>query len=576
MKYLFRAIVFIPLYLLLSACSGTSQSMPVASPGATSMPTITPNPTATATLEHTSTSEYVLPTIDPTLAHDVHTPVPEYVPPTLIPTIDPTLVPGLLKDAFSVQTLEGAHRHNVRQITGWDYGFGGGLWQYSCSGYYWLDSTHLLLYPAVGQVSSEAMPRVNVVQQPVVINIESGNIWLPPANESASPLTCNRVYWSRELGILITSELHDGNSTVVTYTYDELKLSSYPGGIASISPSRTRVLLGDNTLIDLRTNKKITLNWSLEDYHEEILSGLFWSSDETRIYRCCYFYADLTTGTSHRFERSDFQDTSGNHLDPGGLWFQNGEWVRNDTYFLVEWSWVDDGDIRYLPLLDPAKKRFSDLRQKLGISEDWRCQQTRVSPDGLYLWMTGWGEEEEGSYLVDLFTFESQYYPGREYLNIDWSPSSKFAWLFSSDPSGKTETYSILSIEDKEIKPVPVPPMRSGYWWNNVNDVLAYPSEDKNSLIFLDASTLSFRELSINAQRMPDYSINLAWSPNGERIAFTAEDGSIWQVEYPTLENLEQLTPASPEMHDMHWSPDGSSIAFISGSDIYIVETTHK
>jgi dipeptidyl aminopeptidase/acylaminoacyl peptidase len=380
------------------------------------------------------------------------------------------------------------------------------------------------------------------------------------------------VYWSQELGILITSEINDDISTVSTYTYDGVKLSSYQGGLWAVSPSGTKILTAKDTLIDLRTNKRINLVWPEND-NEQRSSRLYWNMDETRVYRCCYYFADISTGQSFSFELSDFRQPNG---DPGPssiLPHAYGQWVRNGTHFLMEWSWIDDGDIRYLPMFDPAKKRFYDIRQMVGISEDWSCQQTRVSPDGTYVWMTGWGEEGEGSYLVDLFTFESQYYPGREYLNIDWSPDSKFAWLFSSDPAGKTETYSILSVEDKEIRPAPVPPIQSRYWWNNVNDILAYPSEDKNSLIFLDASTMSFRELSIKTQRVPDYSVNLAWNPNGERIAFTAEDGSIWQVDYPTLENLEQLTPSSPGVHDMRWSPDGSSIAFISGSDIYIVDT---
>ncbi len=70
----------------------------------------------------------------------------------------------------------------------------------------------------------------------------------------------------------------------------------------------------------------------------------------------------------------------------------NGEWVRDNAYFLVEWSWVDDGDIRYLPMFDPAKKIIYDVREMAGISEDWHSQQTTVSPDTTYIWFTGWGE----------------------------------------------------------------------------------------------------------------------------------------------------------------------------------------
>jgi Tol biopolymer transport system component len=84
----------------------------------------------------------------------------------------------------------------------------------------------------------------------------------------------------------------------------------------------------------------------------------------------------------------------------------------------------------------------------------------------------------------------------------------------------------------------------------------------------MDVRTLSVQKLSLPAAfREP------VWSSEGNRIALVAEDGSLWQVDYPTLENLEQLTPTLPDVHAVNWSPDGDSIAFISGSDIYVVET---
>src|SRR5829696_7993369 len=319
MRHFFTTITFLTIIVSLAACrqSITPTASPVPSPTVTATATITPLPANTST-----------PTITPTGR-------PEYVPPTLIPTINPTLVPEMLSKAFSVETLEGVNGHKIRQITGWDYGFGGGFWEGSCPGYYWLDASHLLLYPAAGQIRSfDQWQGTNAVPQPVVINIESGAFWLPPANESASPLTCNRVYWSQELGILITSEIDKDVSTVSTYTYDGRKQASFPGGIWDISPSGTKILIRESRLLDLKTNKIIDLNWSLEDYHEDMMSGLFWTyPDETRIYRCCYFYADLNKGISYRFERSDFQDKDGKHLDYDGLWLYRGGWVSNDMYF---------------------------------------------------------------------------------------------------------------------------------------------------------------------------------------------------------------------------------------------------
>jgi dipeptidyl aminopeptidase/acylaminoacyl peptidase len=221
-------------------------------------------------------------------------------------------------------------------------------------------------------------------------------------------------------------------------------------------------------------------------------------------------------------------------------------------------------------MFDPAEKIFLDVREQAGISEDWSCAETTVSPDGRYVWMAGW----DGSYLVDLTTFESQYYPRKIYLGIDWSPNSKFAWLYNSDPTDKTDQYSILSITDKEIRPLPVIPLSASiYRWHENDDTLIYPSEDKKNLIILDASTLSFWELPFKVQGPPYYFDTFAWDLNGEKIALEAKDGSLWQVDYPKLENLEQLTPSLPDVSNVHWSPDSNSIAFISGSDIYVVET---
>ena len=421
MKKLFRVLIFIVIGLLFAACGQSVTTTPSSIPSLTSttMPTATltpiPSPTATAALQATSR--------------------PEFVAQTLIPTIDPTLVPGLLSKALSVQTMAGVNGHEIRQITGWDYGFGGGVWYGLCPGYQWLDPKHILLYPEAGQQGESygdgATRVMSVVPQLVVMNLDHGTVWIL---EKATSETCNRVYWSQELNILITDEFEDESSIVSTYTYDGDRLSSYPGSLWDVSPSGTKILISEDTLIDLRTNKTIKLSWSLENYYEPHLSDLYWTHpEETRVYRCCYFYADLTTGISHRFIRSDFQDTNGNHLDAVGLWFHQGEWVRDNKYFLVHWLAVDDGPVRYQPLFDPATKLFYDLWELAGISPDLTWLYNDVSPDGNHVWIAGRGE----SYLVDLITFESLHYPYQEYQytfpDTDWSADSKFVWFQNSD-----------------------------------------------------------------------------------------------------------------------------------------------
>ena len=187
--------------------------------------------------------------------------------------------------------------------------------------------------------------------------------------------------------------------------------------------------------------------------------------------------------------------------------------------------------------------------------------------------MEGWNE----SYLVNLTTFKSQHYTYTNpysYTDIDWSSDSKFTWFEIYDPDTKSTEFKILSISDMKLNPLPVtPPSESEHLWHPTNNILVYPAKDKNTLIFLDASTMSVRELPFKDQDSRYKISNLAWSPNGEKITFVTEDSVLWQVDYPTLENLEHIMSSIFAIREVRWSPDSKSIAFINGSDIYIVET---
>ncbi len=565
MKTFLKASIFIGVGLFLTACgqSVTPTASPIPSVTATSTAKITPLPSTTPS-----------PTITPTDR-------PEYVPPTLIPTIDPTLVPEMLSKAFSVQTIEGMNGHKMRQITGWEYGLGGGVfyggtWYARCQGYQWLDTNHVLLYPEAGQQVTSygdgSTMVTSTIPQLLVMNLDHGTGWVL---EKATSGTCNRVYWSQELKMLITDEFEGENSIVSIYTYDGYRLSSYPGSLWDVSPSGTKILISEDTLIDLKTNKTIKLSWSLEDYYEPHLSDLYWTyPDETRVYRCCYFYADLTTGVNHRFKRSDFQDAAGNHLEPIGLWFHQGEWVLDNKYFLVHWLAVDDGPVRYQPLFDPATKRFYDLWELAEIPRYLTWTYNETSHDRNYVLIVGW----ESSYLVNLVTFEAQHLPYNDpYTDTeaDWSADSKFVWFETHVYSGnESSEFQILSIADGQLSPIPVTPLPAPHhWWHPTVASVFYPAADKDALIFLDASTMDYRELPFTLPKPLNTDSTVAWSPNGDKLALIAGDGSVWQVDYPDLAHLEQLTPPLPNVHSMEWSPDGKTIAFISGSDIYIVET---
>lgn len=407
MKNLFRIKVFIAMFFLATGCGQATQISPSLVPStntATSIPaTFTPIPSATDTVEPT--------------------PRPTHVRPTLIPTFDLMVLPDMLGDAFSIQTLE-LKGYHAKRITGWNYGFGTNIWYNHCPEYVWLDTNHILLYPGAGQ---EYGPEgiwgiINVVPQPVVLNLKSGAVWLPLVNTSSGS-TCNDVYWSPELEILVVPGIYEEKPVVFTYSVNGTKLATYPGELTDISPSYTKILIDNNIIVDLRINKKITLNWNLED-DEGPFWEFYWTSDETRIYRCCYYYADLAKGISHRFTTFYYLDRQGNQAEYEGLTLYRGQWVLDDKYVLVWWQPVDDGDIKYLPMFDPTTKILYDVRELAGIPDKFTSLYTPVSPDGNIVWMEGWNE----SYVVNLYTFESQHftYSNPSYTDVDWTSNSKF------------------------------------------------------------------------------------------------------------------------------------------------------
>jgi hypothetical protein len=580
MKSFLKVLALIVLNMLLVACGSamTPTSLPVESPvpTITEAPTITsiPNKTATATIERTFT-----PVSNQTATALMETTATQaYGPPTLIPTIDPTLVPELLRDAFSVQKMEGVHGHSMQKITGWEYGFGGGLWQYSCPGFVRLDETHILLYPATGQVNGPEgfWMGVNTVPQPVVIDLESGSTWPPPIKPLEYPERCNNVYWSQKLGLLITTRLENEIPNVTTFKTDGSKIADYLGDLLAISPSKTKILIGEDTLVNLQTNTRIELAWQSYEGDYPLSSDYYWTyPDETRIYHCCSYYADLSHGRSFRFrvtddlQLTDVKTIEDAYASSNYLPFMNGEWVRDNTFFLVHWSWVDDGDIRYLPMFDPVERVLYDVREKAGISPDLTCPETTVSNTGSYVWL----ECYDKNYWIDLYTFEATEYPGLLNMDVGWSADDKYVWMQGNNSSDEPGHYYIVSTASRELKELAIKPASFSWadlWWNPAGDALAYLAEDGQKLGLVDAQTMSVQETDLPATFKEFY-----WSPSGDRIALVAEDGSVWQIDYPALQNPEQLTLPVSVVKDITWSPDGSSLSFVGGSDIYIVDTAN-
>jgi hypothetical protein len=424
-------------------------------------------------------------------------------------------------------------------------------------GYYWLDAVHLLLYPRLGEQNNGfSGVREDLAYQPAVINLKNGYVWLPGLG----------VDWSSELGILIdavykTSSDGHQSEVVYTYTFDGQRISSYSGKLTGVSPSRTKILI-NNTWIDLKSGETVTFKWDsdLDTDIDIYFPRPLWSSDETQVYTCCYKYGNARTGETFTFLPNDVS-LDGKEMD-NILYHADGEWVLDDSHLLVQFDFFNSIPLDFIPLFDIKARTLHNLNTLAGIPTEKygpNCPMTFASPDGKSIWATCYS----GDYLVDLSSLTSVEFPmSNSYDYPTWSADSQFAWM-------ESEPRLLLSVSSKTLSSLPVEPLYdSELLWHPTDPVLAYISKDAQNLVMLNAETMFHQEIGLDTPFQ-----ELAWSPTGDRAALLAKDGSLWQLDYPRLNKLEQLTMSSSAGSEVKWSPDGNSISFISGSNIYTVET---
>ncbi len=507
--------------------------------------------------------------------------------PNQIPTIEPTKIPGLLKAAFSFETLDSFNGHGLQRFTGWSYGF---------DGFQWMDTNHLLLYPIVGWRTRAQKPKTDALVSwattgirsdaetyPVIINLDSKNIWMPQLSgaEWRDSFGSYSPHWSAQLESLIVSEKYDGEDAVAIRSLDGELIKIHSGKLLGVSPSGTKILLDGDTWLDLVTGKIVDFAWD-QKYIDVYTSHPWWSTDETRLFICCHLYGNAKTAESYSFSPYDFtidgEKTKGEGISDY-MNFSYGAWVLGDTYFIPYCCTAYDSlGLGFIPLFDPSANTFRNVNILAGIPIKDKngaqnlCNSSSTAPNREYIWMNCF----DGSHLVDLSTFESKAYPNFSISDIEWSADSEFAWIDNIDDS----YVQILSTSDKELKPSLA---NSNAVWHPIDRNLAYLSKKGEVLSLLDARTMTVEETTL-----PIVFREIIWSPKGENIALLAEDNSLWQIDYPTLENLEQLTPAMPgsfrvrpggtvsRVRSVAWSADGTSLAFIGDMDIYIVDTRRK
>ena len=553
MKYILRFLIFTGMYLLLAACGSSAPITPSPVSPLTSTETSTLTAIPTQESASNSTLDDPLPTVD------FSTPSAGAYP-TLLPTIDPESARDLLREAISIQTLTGIKGHTLQQITGWDYGFQ----QFPGNGYTWLDSRHLLLHPRTGEEPKQFMDGSRVEDsssQPGIVNLEDGRFWYPWLS------TPTPIYYSPELGIVFLQEIY-GSATgpakeaVFTYTLDGQEITRYWGKILGVSPSGTKILVDEDTVIDLKQNKIIDLAWHM-DYDLYSPPKLYWSSDEARLYRCCFYFADLKTGESYSFNWSDMRGQDGKTASFSLQPHSDGRWVRNDRYFFALWDyWSYAGDPTVM--FSPTEMKYYIIETPADSAIRADTTTYTISPDGQYVWILGYSEMDSAyhSFLVDLSNFNTTSYdiPNNRFV---WSADSKFGWMLDID----TNNSYILSVDSKELLPFPVNPQYETASWHPKESILAYMAENNQTLALLNAV-----DMTVQGWKLPKSVASFLWSPDGDRMAFVLSDGSLWQADTPNFQNLEQITAPMPGLRDVSWSPDGSSIAFVSGTDIYVVK----
>ncbi|HNE06070.1 MAG TPA: hypothetical protein PLT08_16205 [Anaerolineales bacterium] len=546
MKSYSKIIFYLTVSVLLISC-GQPLALPTATPISILASPNTPKLTPTQEIAATAT------------------PPPYYS--NILPTINPTELPSLLESAFSVETLDTLNGHRLRRVSGWDYGFNytdEHVAPYFAYRYQWMDSHHLLLFPKIGEVQHPNW--ITEQKRAVVFNLDTGTTWLPPADE---PREDNRVlnislpYWSPTLGILITSQTMGGGYTtsqgVSIYNANGDFIDRYWGDLIGISPSGTKILIADDSWVDLETGRIVDFNWYFGDHPRW---RPIWSQDETQIYMCCYFYGNATTGESYYLLNKD-TIFEGKPIDFGkSLHHSHGVWL-NDNYVLAQ----ADGFYTFMsyfegmiPVFDIQAKTFRDLIKLANLpydSSDLDTQyaQKDISPKGDYMWIhkiyypTG--------FLIDLKTFRSWEYAG----NLSWVRNGEYAVVDSK----------LLVLSSKELKAMPTD-IQCHNWHptKGVCLLLTTNEPDTSTLNFLNVQDMSVQKTALSSPLFNQ----AIWSSNGDYIILTTEDKTLWRIDYPSLENMEQLTRPVADMYieSIIWSPDNEYLSFVGGTNIYIVD----
>ena len=226
-----------------------------------------------------------------------------------------------------------------------------------------------------------------------------------------------------------------------------------------------------------------------------------------------------------------------------------------------------------LHVLDVGTGEFSEIETDLLVSffPKW-------SPDGSTVMYVDplpyfiYTIKEDGTEKVQVTNIRSN--------NGDWSPDGSQI-VFQSDHDNEPQDTPDLYVIDadgsdlEEILDDPPQIDFSPRWSPNGDQVLFISMRTGSMQMYtLDLSDLAFEQIS-------DFEMNISeavWSPDGSRIAFSADGGSgsdIYAVDADGVSNLLQLTNDGNANLYPCWSPDGSWIVYSSkasgNTDLWMV-----
>jgi hypothetical protein len=445
-----------------------------------------------------------------------------------------------------------------------------------------MDASHLLLFPATGETLQPNWSTITT--RPVVMNINTGNIWLPPIDRAFNDERWFSIIlprWSPKLQILITGENIGQGEGTSTFTADGERISHYEGQLLDISPSAERIFIIGDTWIDLANGKKVNFGWG-PALRDEVRWSPIWSRDESQIYFCCYYYGNAKTGQSYTITNEDAIFDGKPFTNLHGLGHAYGEWLNDHVVMAQYDAWWYEGP-GFTAIFDVSERTYHNLGVVAGLpdafNDYYHYSYKSISPNGDYMYVSPGAQSatDPQIYLVDLKTLKSKLY---HVGGLDWSANGKYA-LFGNQ---------VLTLSDKTLRTLPnqtdfqKPLYSISRAWHPTEGVSVsiYADNQQNLVVdLLNVENLTYQKQKFDLPsnfngKYYSNSVGIVWSPKGDRFALVAADGSIWLLDYPKLEHFEQLTFSMANVKDISWSPDGRYLSYVGGTDIYIIEVESK